>query len=316
MSAFTIRGCRRALDGASLLLFTLLLACSGHSKADDPVVAKSDTVTMHASDVKSLLDTLDPAAQRQAEKDPSLLLRLVKQEMGRRALLQQARAQKWEQRPEVAAQIERSRSEIVLNAYLQSVAAPPSSFPSDAELQEAYKLNQQRFIAPRTDHLAHIFIAAPADAAGAKAAKAKADRLAAQLKSAPDRFAELARTESDDKASAAQGGDLGVVAETQLAPEIRGAVQGLPEGGISEPVNAAGGWHLLRLIETHPASPLPFEKVKDELTRLLRQQRTQENAATYFNKLLADEHTAIDEISLQKATPAEASVKQPIASER
>lgn len=283
------------------LLLAFTLGCSQHAQADDPVVAKSDTMSLRASEVQGFLQTLDSAAQQRVHKDPQFLLGLLKQEIARRALLQQAQAQKWEQRPEVAALIERTRTEVVLDSYLKSVSAPAASFPSEAELQQAYKLNQQRFLMPRTYRLAQIFVAVPADAAGAASAEARARRLLAQVRASPERFGEVARKESDDKASAAQGGDLGSVAETQMVPAIKAAVQGLGKGEISDPVNAAGGWHLLRLIDTQPAAPRPFELVRDELATALRQQRAQENAAAYLNKLLADQHAAVDEISLQKA---------------
>lgn len=286
---------------APLLLLAFMLGCSQHAQADDPVVARSDTMSLRASEVQGFLQTLDATTQQRAHKDPQFLLGLLKQEIARRALLQQAQAQKWEQRPEVAALIERTRTEVVLESYLKSVSAPPTSFPSEAELQQAYKLNQQRFLMPRTYHLAQIFVAVPADAVGVAGAEAKARRLLGQVRAAPERFGEVARKESDDKASAAQSGDLGSVAEGQIVPAIKAAVQGLGKGEISDPVNAGGGWHLLRLIDTQPAAPRLFEQVRDELAAMLRQQRAQENAAAYFNKLLADQHAAVDEISLQKA---------------
>jgi parvulin-like peptidyl-prolyl isomerase len=304
-----------ALRSATLLLVLgwALSGCSRHAQAGptpaavDAVILSSDQATLRESDVSTFLDGLDADARSRALQDPQLLQRLLKRELGRRALLLQAQRQQWEQRPDVAAQIERARTDVILDSYLRSVAAPPDNYPSAAELQQAYQLNQQRFLSPRSYRLAQIFIASPADPAGQAAAAAKARRLAAQLKAAPARFADVARAESDDKASAAQGGDLGPMAETQLAPAIRSIAEGLGQGEVSDPVQVSGGWHILRLLETQPAALRPFDQVKPELTALLRQQRTQENAAAYFNKLLADQHAAVDESVLQKLAAAGAS---------
>lgn len=293
-----------------LLPLTLALACSAQDLPDDPVVARSDTATLRASDVRKLLAGLDVNTQQLAGRDPQLMLRLLKQELGRRALEQQAQAQKWEQRPEVIAEIERSRREVVASSYLQSVSAPPAGFPSDAELQEAYKLNQQLYLAPRSYHLEQIFVAIPADAAGRTAAEAKIRQLAREVRNSPERFADLARSESDAKA----GGDLGWVAESQVVPEIRNAVQGLARDQISDPISAAGGWHLLKLIDTRPAQVAPFDQVKNDLAARLRQQRTQQNAAGYVSQLLDQQHAAVDEISLQKVLQPAKTSGAPVAS--
>lgn len=298
---------------ALVLLCGAVSGCSRRAQASpapaaaDPVIASAGQTVLHASDVEAFLGSLDGAAQRQALKDPQLLQRLLKRELGRRALLQQAQAQKWDQRPEVLARIGRARAEVILDSYLGSVSAPPASYPSEDELQQAYKLNQQRFVSPRSYHLAQIFVASSADAAGRAAAAAKARRLAAQLKAAPSRFADVARTESDDKASAAQGGDLGPLAESQLTPAVRGVAEGLRKGEVSDPLEASGGWHILRLRDTQPAAVRPFEQIEPELKALLRAQRGRENAEAQFNKLLADQHAAIDEIALQKITAASTS---------
>jgi hypothetical protein len=48
----------------------------------------------------------------------------------------------------------------------------------------------------------------------------------------------------------------------------------------------------------------PLEQVKPALSRLLRQQRAQENATAYMGRLLNEQHVAIDEISLGKVREA------------
>jgi peptidylprolyl isomerase len=291
---------RRALIAFALLLAGSLPVVAMIGSADDPVVAKSDGVSLRASDVRALLDNLDPAARDKLRADPQLLARALRQELGRKLVEQQAVTQHWEQKPEVKAQLERARSQLIVASYLDAQAEPPSTFPSEAELQQAYKLNQQRFMLPRQFHLAQIYVALPADANARSAAQARAGKLAAQARSAPAKFAALAASDSGDKASLDKGGDLGWLAEDQITPEVRSVVAGLAAGEVSEVIPAADGWHIVRLIETRPAAVAPLEQVKPALSRLLRQQRAQENATAYMSRLLNEQHVAIDEISLGK----------------
>lgn len=73
-----------------------------------------------------------------------------------------------------------------------------------------------------------------------------------QLEADPDAFAELARSQSDDAASAAEGGEVGWVAHWELTRAREEAVFGLAEvGDVSAPVDeGTGGTTIYRLLET------------------------------------------------------------------
>lgn len=290
------------LVAAGSLVFALTVRAT-----DDVVVAKSDVVTLHASDLKTLLGDLDPAAQRRLRQQPDALSSVLKQELGRRVLVQEAQDKGWDKRPQVQAMVARARDEVIASSYLQSVAAPPESYPSADELAQAYKLNQDKFMQPRRYQLAQIYLAVPAGtdalSATAQAQQAKAQKIAREVKAAPQRFADIARSDSEDKNSAAKG-DLGWAPEIQIVPAIKTVVTGLGKGEISDPILAADGWHIVRLLDTKPAAPAALAEVSDQLRQLLRQQRARQSAAAYVSKLESDEHIAVDEIGLQKVATA------------
>ncbi|MDB5975518.1 MAG: hypothetical protein JWR07_2278 [Nevskia sp.] len=279
----------------------LMLVAGCNAKAEDPVVVKSDIAVLHVSEVKALVDGMDAGAKEQIRHNPQVLAGLLKQEIEKRALHKQVQDQHWEERAEIKAQIEKARQEVLLDTYLRSAAGVPETYPSQSEIEQAYKLNQQRFLMPRQFHLSQIYIAESTGAAD-HTAQVKASDLAKQLHSTPERFADIARGSSDDKASSTQGGDLGWLAENQIASEIRAAVLGMSKGEVSDPIRVNGGWHLVRVLDTKPASTRSLDEVRPELVQLLRRQKAQDNAVAYMNKLLVDQHAAIDEISLQKVT--------------
>ena len=92
------------------------------------------------------------------------------------------------------------------------------------------------------------------------AALKKASDLAARVQRAPNDFAKIARESSEHKDSAAKGGDLGWVPETQLIPEIRAAVVRMTKGELSPPIRSASGWHIVRLDRSQAERHQAFER--------------------------------------------------------
>ncbi len=105
--------------------------------------------------------TLDPAVRKQALGDPTLMAKLVRAELARMAVLKEAEARKWDQRPEVVQEIQRVRDEAITSSYLMSVSAPPADYPSEADIQSAYDLNRDALMRPRQYRLSQIFVALP-----------------------------------------------------------------------------------------------------------------------------------------------------------
>jgi len=104
-------------------------------------------------------------------------------------------------------------------------------------------------------------------------AKAKADKLVAQLRAGAD-FAKLVQTESDDETGKGKGGDLGVWKMTDNVPDLlRGAVMGLKEGEVSEPIRQPGGFYI---VHADAVTYAPLAEVKDILFDQLKQEKARE----------------------------------------
>ena len=73
-------------------------------------------------------------------------------------------------------------------------------------------------------------------------------------------FAELARKESDDTSSGAQGGDLNVFGHGEMVPEFDKVAFSLKEGEISEPVKTAFGYHIIQVQDV-----LSFDELQQEI---------------------------------------------------
>jgi parvulin-like peptidyl-prolyl isomerase len=102
-------------------------------------------------------------------------------------------------------------------------------------------------------------------------ALAKAQDLRKRIQAGED-FAQLARQESDDTGSGANGGDLGFFRHGQMVPSFEQAAFGLQPGEVGEPVKSPFGYHVIKVEARESKS---FEEVRPELERRMRPEQAQ-----------------------------------------
>jgi peptidylprolyl isomerase len=292
---------RKRAGGLALSLLLAIAPCARAADSASDTVARLGNTDIPAATIRDFARSLDAATRRQALADPAVMAKLVRQELTRVAVLNEATAKKWDQRPDVAARIAKAREDAIVSSYLASVAALPDGFPSDAQIQAFYEANRDRLMAPRQYHLEQIFVAAPSggDKKAEDAALAKAEELARKGRTKGANFAEIAKAASDT-ATGEPAGDVGWAAEAQIVPEIRSQVTGMNPGEISDPIRTGTGWHIIRMVETRPAGPRPLPEVKDQLITALRQAKLQETEQAYISALLEKTPAMINELGLKK----------------
>jgi peptidylprolyl isomerase len=215
-------------------------------------------------------------------------------------------AKKWEQQPAIAAQLARARDNLILESYLQSVASPPESFPSEAEIKAVYDANASAFLLPRRFQVAQIFIALAKDAdkAAEDAARKKLDEVIKKLKQSRADFGAIAKSDSDDSASAGRGGEIGWLAEAEMRGEIRSQVVGLTQSAFTDPIRLDDGWHILKLLDTKPSHTAPLSDVREGLIQRMRGERAEALRRAYVAELLKQNPPVINELALSKLLPA------------
>ena len=200
---------------------------------------------------------------------------------------------------------------MIIESYLNSVSVPPESYPSEADIKSVYDANAGALLVPRRFQLAQIVVtlAKDADKAAEDAARKKLDDVMKKLKQPGADFAPLARSVSDDTATAERNGEIGWVAEPDLRAEIRGQVVGLAKGATTEPIRLDDGWHILKLLDTEASHTRPLSEVRDALVQRIRAERVETNRRAYMAELLKQASPVVNEIALSKllATKPEAS---------
>lgn len=280
----------------------LLLSVPLAGQAQSDVIANAAQASVTQADVTTLVKSLSADNRTRLAADPAALDQIVRATLAEKVALAEAKSKKWDKQPQVQAAIEQAQREIIVRSYLASVSAPAADYPSDQEIQAAYDQNHAAFTAPRALHLAQLYIATlpNADAGTRDKARKQASDLARQARAAGADFAALAKANSQDKASAANGGDMGFLPETLLLPAIRQAAGELKPGQVSAPVETPTGFHVVKLIDMRAAGVRPLAEVKEQIRVALREQRAQRNAQAYLAGLVPAA-APINEEALKKA---------------
>ncbi|WP_437735933.1 peptidyl-prolyl cis-trans isomerase [Sorangium sp. So ce1335] len=205
--------------------------------AGDAVVARVGDKVITAAEVERRIAQIPPFQLQSFGRTPDEIRKnFVSQVLVRELLLAQgAAAQKLTERADVQDRI-RGVLRAALLQRIQAEAAA-SSPVTDEEVRAYYEANRDRFSAPPMVALWRVLVAT----------REEAEAILAELKKdpSPQRFKDIAREKSLDKATHLRGGDLGFVAPDgstsepglKLAPELLEAAARVKDGElVPEPV--------------------------------------------------------------------------------
>lgn len=286
-----------------LRLVTLLsLTAVSHLYGEAPaVIGRIGDIEVTTEQLRESIAGIEGANTNTAN-NPQALGQYARALLLQRLVLQQAREQKWDQDPAVIARMVRAREAALSESYLESKSKPDASYPSEQEIKDAYEANKSKLLIPKSYELAQIFIESPesADPAAQAKAKSKLEEVRKQLAAKDADFSNIARTSSDEKSSAENGGKIGWLAENQIQPEIRSKLPDLKLKAVSEPIRLNAGWHIIKLLDVREARPPTIDEIRDNLFASLREEKSRELRQNYIAELLKKHPLAINEIELMK----------------
>ncbi len=149
------------------------------------------------------------------------------------------------------------------------------------DVKTYFDQNAARLSGQEERRASHILINAPKNASASErtSAKAKADTLLVDLKKSPDSFADVAKKNSQDPGSAANGGDLDFFARGAMVKPFEDAAFAMQKGDISPVVESDFGFHIIRLTDIKAPKQKTFEEMKPEIEAELLKQQAQKKFA-------------------------------------
>lgn len=294
----------KSSSAALVLLASSVSIVGAQTTAPAPVVARLGEITVSQDEIEKLLQALPEGERAAVRADRATLDGWLRDRLLGEAVLRDARAKGWTERPEIKARIDAAAREItarvVSTSYLESVSQVPAEYPSDADMRAAYEQGKANFNLPAAYRVAQIFLATPdRDVAAVAKVREEAGRLARQARSGD--FAAIARTSSQDRRSAERGGEVDTLPLARILPELRDTVAGLKPGQTSDPVQAEAGFHVVKLLDVRPGRSATFEEMKPRLQAALRLQRQQQILQAYLAQIAPGTTLSIDAAALDAA---------------
>jgi len=155
---------------------------------------------------------------------------------------------------------------------------------TDKEVQDFYDAHKADFVREEKVYLSEILISTDGkDAAGMAAAEKKAKQLSSEA-SKGQRFADLARDNSD-ASTAKDGGALGGYKKGDLNNTIEDAVWNLPRGAVTEPIKIPTGYEIFKVEDHTKAGLAPLADVKSEIENALYGPKMQPRVREYLTRL-------------------------------
>lgn len=259
----------RLVKNTSMLLVILLVASTAHvMAADQETVLATVNGTEITTDQIEQLPGLGSAVDFDAldgDRKGQVIIGLI----NRQLVLEQAKKEGFDQTEQMANTLKDMAETYIAKQYLMNVAARTDI--SEEALMAHY---EEMFLTqPEQYQVAHILLATEEEANG----------VLGLLNKGAD-FSNLAKTQSKDKVSAENGGNLGWLTSGDMLPSFYRAVSELNPGEIGvQPTKTQFGWHIVRLDAKRDPGRQPFDEVRQQI----QQQLIKEEIAAFLDKLRA-----------------------------
>ena len=200
---------------------------------------------------------------------PEVEAQIKEEVIAREIFMQEAQKRGMDATEEYKSQIELARQTILIRELFAEFQK--TSAVSDADVQAEY----DKFVAAnggKEYRARHILVET----------KEQADAILASLKK-NGKFEDIAKKQSKDPGSGANGGDLDWAAPGNYVKEFSDAMVALSKGQVSAPVQSQFGFHIIRLDDVREAQLPALADVKPQIV----QQMTQQRMATFQQELRA-----------------------------
>jgi peptidyl-prolyl cis-trans isomerase C len=210
------------------------------------------------------MDLLMQQQQQRGAPDNDQMRNMVKDELvNREVIAQEAQKLGVTKLPDVAAQIDMARQEIIVSAYLREFARKNPI--SDADVQMEYDRAKAQH-GDKEYRARHILVET----------EDQAKSLIADLKKGA-KFDDLASKNSKDTGSATRGGDLDWNVPGTYDKQFADALTKLEKGKYTDaPVKTRFGFHVIQLDDVRPAKFATLAEVKPRIQQMLVQTKIEE----------------------------------------
>lgn len=242
-------------------------ACSEqNSTTSGEVIAEVNGTEITKPELEKVLSQFTGLPNAQLENYPEDFQKeLLNKYIEKKLLVEAGKDAGLQKDEEIQAQLKEAEEFLIEQKLLEKIVADESG---DEKLQALY----DELVAPRKGEqevkASHILVKT----------KEEAEKIKAKLK-AGQKFEKLAGEFSIDPGSKINGGDLGYFTKEKMIPEFSDKAFAMKKGEVSEPIQTAFGWHIIKVEDKRELQIPEFAQAKPALKKELARRAVEDKVA-------------------------------------
>jgi peptidylprolyl isomerase len=209
--------------------------------------------------------------QQQLSEPEYLREQIVKARVVRKLLIEQAKANGFDNQPKVKAMVAEARRMILADARLAQIIDGAVTAPEQAVIEDYYQKNIADYRLPGGANISQLLIGA---GEGAEAAAAEFVR---SIQSGESSFRVRAQELSVEKSAVTATFTEGWTALSDIPASVFEQIKGMSSGDLSAPISVAEGFLVIRINEVRRARIIPLDQIRERVAaEYVSQQRSAE----------------------------------------
>ncbi len=270
-----------------LFAVCLLFACTKKEEKQSSYLAKVGNKTITEADMEREISNLPDFVQKMFE-GVSGKQRFLDELIKREILYQEALKKGLDKDPVYQRKLEDFKKMNLVGLLLEKEIERKTKI-SDKEVRDYYEQHKEDFAPVSQVRLSHIVTNK----------EEEAQKILERLKKGED-FAQIAKRDSIDTASAKKGGDLGFFSRGDIPEEFRTLAVRLKTGQVSEPIKTKAGYEIIKVTDKKVGQVIEFEKIKDLISQNLLAEKQRESFDSYIEGLRKKYNIEINKEALSK----------------
>jgi hypothetical protein len=286
-----------ALQG--LALAALTLTASGAALAPTTPLFEDGPIVVDAADFEGSMLRIPENRRGEFRMSYDRVVSVVDTLFVTRSVAAKARAAGLDKDPVVQRRMQQLQDSVLADLYMQKLEKEPLNVNLEQRAREVFKAEAASMTRPEEVYTQQILIGLKGRTKEMAAERAKEVREQA-LKPDTD-FLALASKYSEDPKLGENGGDLGYIATASFIEPIRNVVQKMTrKGEVSQPIETAFGYHVVRFIDRHPPRAVKFDEVKEALMKREREKLVKARADAVIEEIRGSKTVIVHPENVEK----------------
>jgi peptidyl-prolyl cis-trans isomerase C len=275
----------------------LLFACTKKVEKQGSYLAKVGNTTITEADLEREISNLPDFVQKMFE-GPNGRQRFLDELIKREILYQEALKKGLDKDPVYQRKLEDFKKMNMVGLLLEREIESKTKI-SDKEVRDYYEQHKEEFAPITQVRLSHIVMNK----------EEEAQKILERLKKGED-FAQIAKNNSLDTASAKKGGDLGFFTRGDIPQEFGSIVVRLKTGEVSEPIKTKSGYEIVKVTDKKVGQVIEFEKIKNLISQNLLAERQKKSFDSYIEGLRKKYNVEITKEAVSKLDSSAGIIQQ------